>query len=597
MSTAFASSRAMTAALGAHLEPGGTRFRLWTTRARAAAVVLVDERGHPAAEHPLTDVGGGEHETFLPGVGAGAAYLFLVGGRLLPDPYARYLPDGVHGPARVVDPTTYAWRYATRRPPIGSGWVIHELHVGTFTPQGTYAAARERAGELVDLGVTALEVMPVSSFAGRRGWGYDGVAHFAPFAGYGTPDELKAFVDGAHGAGLAVLLDVVYNHFGPDGSYLAAYSPEYFTSRHRTPWGDAPDYSEPHMRRYVLDNVRYWLEEFRFDGLRLDAVHTIVDDSPRHLLTEIADTAHAVPGRPLLIAEDERRDPRIVTEHGLDAYWEDSFHHRVHVLFTGEQAGYYGTYQGRVADLAKLIVDDASTHTRRGAPPARAVTTAPRVEQLVYCLQNHDQVGNRALGERFAELAGVEAQQAAATLLLFLPMTPLLFMGEAWAASSPFLYFTDHDAELGAAVSQGRREEFRAFPAFTDPAERARIPDPQADATFERSKLDWTERSRPPHADVQARYKRLLQLRRTDAVLGDLTHVALTAGAVGEVLWARRAGTRGERVCLLCFDGPPRPLASLLSAAGGRWTTQDLVTGRTVDALGAREAVILTSPE
>ncbi len=314
----------------------------------------------------------------------------------------------------------------------------------------------------------------------------------------------------------------MYNHFGPAGNYLAAYAPEYFTARHKTTWGDAPDFTEPHLRALVLDNARYWLGEFDFDGLRLDATHAIADDSPRHVLADLADVAASFSPPRILIAEDERNDPSVATAHRIDAIWADDFHHVVHVLLTGERDGYYAAYEPSVADLARTIDQGWLYEGQTYAPwKRRRGHAAPELaaSSFVYSLQNHDQIGNRPLGSRLHHDAGVGPHAAAAMLLLFLPMVPLLFMGEEWAASSPFLFFTDHESELGAAITRGRHEEFAHFSGFTDPTVRDRIPDPQARATFESSKLHWDERVREPHASVLAIYKRMLRLRASDPVL------------------------------------------------------------------------------
>jgi maltooligosyltrehalose trehalohydrolase len=326
--------------LGAHVEGEGTRFSLYATEARECGVRVFDRELKAIASHPMRGAGEGFFELYLPGLGHGTLYKFALDGRELPDPYARFLPYGVHGPAQVWEPR-HAFRHGDGIARPLSEQVIYELHVGTFTRAGTYEAAATQLAELAALGVTTLELMPVASFAGKRGWGYDGVAMFAPFAPYGSPDDLRAFVDEAHGQGLAVLLDVVYNHFGPAGNYLAAYSAAYFTREVQNAWGDAPNFAHPAMRSYVLGNVHYWLSEFRFDGLRLDAAHAIVDRSPKHVLKELVEHARSLSPHKTLIAEDDQNDPRLVQELGLDAVWADDFHHQVRVTLTGERDGYY----------------------------------------------------------------------------------------------------------------------------------------------------------------------------------------------------------------------------------------------------------------
>ncbi|HZU84414.1 MAG TPA: malto-oligosyltrehalose trehalohydrolase, partial [Polyangiaceae bacterium] len=504
---------------GAIPDDGGTTFRAWAPRVTELAVRLHAAADEPIATHPLRPIGGGWFEARLAGAGPGTLYTFVLDGRERPDPYARFLPFGVHGPAEVIARARAAplWN----APPLHRH-VVYELHVGAFTPEGTYAAAAERLGELADLGVTALELMPVSSFPGRRGWGYDGVAHFAPFAPYGRPEALRLLVERAHALGLAVLLDVVYNHFGPRGNYLGEYAREYFTSAHGNPWGSAPDFRVAAMRRYVVDNARMWFDEYGFDGLRLDAVHTIRDDSPVHVLRDLRDLAASYRPTRILVGEDDRNDPSVVTELGLDAVWADDFHHQMRVLLTGERDGYYAAYEPRLKDLARVIergwLFEGQRYGPWDAPRGKpAGELAP--ERFVYCVENHDQVGNRAFGTRLDIDAGADALRAATAVLLFLPTTPLVFMGQEWACSSPFLFFTDHDPEYGPLVSQGRRAEFGRFAAFADESARERIPDPQSPETFERSKLRWQERDVEPHRSFLESVRAMLRLRRDDPVL------------------------------------------------------------------------------
>jgi maltooligosyltrehalose trehalohydrolase len=522
--------------LGAFPSEDGTIFRAWSTRARRMAVELEQQRGVFALE----PAGDGVFEAHVPSARPGDLYKLRIDDELLPDPYARFLPQGVHGPAEIVK-SSYSFAHPSRpvRDPI-----LYELHIGTFTEEGTYRAAIERLPDLVRLGVTCLEIMPVSSFDGSRGWGYDGVAHFAPYAPYGRPDDLRALVDAAHGHGLSVILDVVYNHFGPAGNYLHAYSPEYFTKAYASPWGDSPDFTNPYMRQYLLANARYWLEDFRFDGLRLDATHAIHDPSPRHVLRELRESTDK-----MLIAEDERHDPALMTAVGIDAVWADEFHHGVRVLFTGEKDGYYARYQGGVPELARTI--EQGWLIGEPAPDLAA-------QRFVHCVQNHDQIGNRAFGTRLDHDTGVAELSAATMLLLFLPMTPLLFMGQEWAASSPFLFFTDHHAELGAKVTEGRRAEFKHFAAFA-----GEVPDPQDEETFLKSRLRWEERTRLPHAEVLELTTRMIALRKSDPVLGHGAGARdrLSAEAKGDVLFVRRWRGEDERLLVISFgkDAPPPP--------------------------------------
>ena len=499
------------------------RFEVWAPH---AARVEVAVRG---ARHPLVR---GADDVWAATVDAapGDDYAFhLDGGPPLPDPRSPWQPAGVHGPSRLVDHAAFPWTDAGWRGAPLAHAVLYELHVGTFTPDGTFEAAIVRLPHLVDLGVTAVELLPVAEFPGTRGWGYDGVDLFAPHHAYGGPAGLKRLVDACHAHGLAVVMDVVYNHLGPDGNYLPSYGP-YFTDRHRTPWGEAVNFDGPgsdQVRGFVVENATMWLRDYHGDGLRLDAVHAIVDTSARHVLEEIAVAvgrlaAHL--GRTCwVIAESDLNDPRLVRAreaggYGLDAQWSDDFHHALHAVLTGERDGYYADF-GRLADVATALrqayvyAGRRSRHRgrRHGRPPIGL-----DADRFLGFVQNHDQVGNRATGERLSMLAGVGRQKVAAALVLTAPFVPLLFQGEEWGARTPFLYFTDHgDPALAAAVRDGRRREFAAFGWAPE-----RIPDPQADETWRRSRLDWAEPARPPHAEVLAWYRALLRLRRDTPALG-----------------------------------------------------------------------------
>jgi maltooligosyltrehalose trehalohydrolase len=459
------------------------------------------------------------------------------GGEPVPDPQSKWQPDGVHGLSYPVDTARlHQPQDPQRQGALHSGIgdrtpgffpkalreaVIYELHIGTFTPEGTYAAARTKLSHLVELGVTHLELMPLATFPGRRGWGYDGVDLYAPFPAYGNPLELAAFVQACHAQGVAVLLDVVYNHLGPDGNYLAQYGP-YFTDRYKTNWGAAINYDGPNsdpVRRFVIDNALMWLRDYGFDGLRLDAVHAIFSFDAVHVLEELAIAVKelgAKLGRSLvLIAESDLNDPRLVRPasrggYGLDAHWADDFHHAVHRFFTGETDGYYADFRG-LEDVATALREgyvyqgQYSPHRRRrhGRPP-RGVAA----DQIVVCAQNHDQIGNRAQGERLSMMLGVPQLKAIAALTVLSPFVPLLFQGEEWGAQTPFLYFTDHEnAELGRLVAEGRSKEFSSF------RWQGAVPNPQEEDTFARSKLNWSELSRAPHAEIYEWYRQLIRLR------------------------------------------------------------------------------------
>ena len=467
---------------------------------------------------------GGWWELDTPRVRHGVDYEFRVGGDgPFPDPRSAWQPYGVHGPSRWFDHGAFVWSdEGWQQPPLGSA-VIYELHVGTFTLEGTFEAAIGRLEHLCRLGVTHVELMPVAEFSGARGWGYDGVDLYAPHHAYGGPEGLKRLVNACHERGLAVLLDVVYNHLGPSGNYLERFGP-YFTDRYSTPWGDAVNVDGPgsdEVRRFLIDNALMWLRDYHFDGLRIDAVHAIADTSARHFLEQLADEVDglesALARHLVLIAESDLNDPRIVRPsaiggYGIDAQWNEDFHHALHAALTGEREAYYADF-GPLADLAKTLTRGFaydgrySLHReRRHGRPATGLTG----HSFVGCLQNHDQVGNRALGERTSQLLSEGQLKIGAALVLASPFVPMLFQGEEWGASTPFLYFTDHaEAELADAVRRGRQEEFAAFGWGPD-----EIQDPQAETTFTRSKLAWHELEVEPHARLLAWHRALLDLRR-----------------------------------------------------------------------------------
>ncbi len=573
--------------LGAHVEGGGVRFSCFTD-AKTCAVRLLAPGGVELARHDLAKLDDGYFSALVEGVRDGALYEFLVDGQRLPDPYARVLPEGVHGPAAVVAPRTPP-RPNSRLLPLAQQ-VIYELHVGTFIV--------ERLPELATLGVTTIELMPIASFAGSRGWGYDGVALYAPHPAYGSPDELAYLIDQAHALGLNVWLDVVYNHFGPSGNYLSAYSKRYFHPDLHNAWGQAPNFELPAMRDLVLDNVRYWLTEFGFDGLRLDATHALLDRSERHILAEIAEVAHACTPRRVVVAEDERNEADLVTGIGLDGVWADDFHHQVRVTLTRERDGYYSAYEPSVAGIARAIEQGwlyiGQKNPLSGAPRGTPATEL-RAEQLIYCLQNHDQVGNRAMGDRLSASISPEAYRAVSLLLLFLPMTPMLFMGQEWGARTPFAYFTDHDAELGKLVSEGRRREFAGFSHFKDEHARAKIPDPQALSTFESSRLDWTERATEEAHRTLTLYTQALELRRSDPVLSASGRAGLSARAIDDVLCVERRLGAERRVLLVNFGRANRELSELGLRLGETRRLLESDPTPHDDSLPAESAVLLAA--
>ena len=539
--------------------------------------------------HLLTGAAAGIHEPrvqrdgigefVVRGAGAGDRYMYsLDGSNPLPDPGSRFQPEGVHGPSEIVDPDAYRWRHGKWRVPTVRELVVYELHVGTFTAAGTFSAARERLRELRDLGVTAIELMPLADFAGTRNWGYDGVCLFAPSRNYGRPDDLRSLVDVAHGLGLAVFLDVVYNHLGPEGAYLPQFNPGYITDRHQTPWGGAVNLDGPGsdlVRRFIVDNARHWVREYRFDGLRLDATHSLIDNSPTHIVAEVADTVRAAAGRPMTIhVEDHRNlaalvEPRDRGGWGADGVWADDFHHIIRRRIAGDAYSYYEDFHGSCDELARtirqgwLFTGQHSKHMRQ-----RRGTDASGIpmHRFVICLQNHDQIGNRAYGERLHQTIDPAEWRAASTVLLTAPMTPLLFMGQEWAAGSPFQYFTDLEPDLGRHVTEGRRREFKDFPEFTDPQARQRIPDPQAQSTFDASRLDWGERERGVHAATLRLYAELLRLRRSHRALGADTATAGDAEAPdGQTLLMRRSDD-GESFLVVAKLSGSGPVAVAMSA-------------------------------
>jgi len=489
---------------GARLQDGGgALFRLWAPAARQVELAL--ETGGPAPElHPARADAKGWWDCRVPHAAAGALYRWRIDGHLLvPDPASRHNPEGPHGPSSLVDPLQFEWDATwTGRP-----WheaVLYELHVGSFTPEGTFAAAAGRLQALADTGITAVELMPVASFAGRFGWGYDGVLPYAPHTAYGTPDDLKRFVQQAHRLGLMVLLDVVYNHFGPDGNFLHAYAPQFFSRTKGSPWGPAIDFDGPDsgaVREFFIHNALYWIQEYRFDGLRLDAVHAIRDDGPRHLLQDLSERVRtATAGRHVhLVLENEDNGHGYLAPtplHGFyDAQWNDDFHHALHVALTGETHRYYHDYGDDPLDLLARcfthgMVFEGSRRREGGAREVVQPAPPQALATLVNFAQNHDQVGNRARGERLSQLAPPEASALTTLLALLTPAIPLLFFGEEWGAPEPFFYFADWQGELRDAVRAGRMREF----GHEDAAD---LPDPCSSDTFTRSRPD-PARARTP---------------------------------------------------------------------------------------------------
>ncbi|MGZ8973860.1 alpha-amylase family glycosyl hydrolase [Methylomagnum sp.] len=607
---------------GTVLTPEGVRFRLWAPGTAQVELLLEGKGGELA--RPMTPHPDGWFEYLAPEAKPGSRYRFrLDNGLCVPDPVSRWNPDDVHGPSVVVDPEGFAWT--------DDGWqgrpwneaVIYELHVGTFTPEGSFRALRDRLDYFVALGVTALEIMPVADFPGRRGWGYDGVLLFAPDASYGTPEDFKDLIDAAHRKGLMVFLDVVYNHFGPEGNYLYVYAQPFFSQRHHTPWGSAINFDGDNaraVRDFFIHNALYWLEEYRLDGLRLDAVHAIADDSRPDILEELADRVRAGPSQQRhihLILENDANAARYLARtpeacrsglsptclrpepdkrgenalahtleaspHLYDAQWNDDFHHAAHILLTGETDGYYGDYAAApLAYLGRTLTEGFAYQgeispyrdgQRRGEPSRHLPTSA-----FVTFLQNHDQVGNRAFGERLAQWVDPHALRAVAAVHLLAPSPPLLFMGEEFASTTPFLYFCDFEPELAAAVTRGRREEFARFAQFAAPEARETIPDPSDPRTFQASKLDWSSLDSPRYAEWLGFYRRLLGLRQRKIVpllpllrVGEARYELLGEGGI-RVVWpvftcSHDSHNRSARLALP--DSATSARQALHSSSGG----------------------------
>ncbi len=502
-------------------QDGGARFRLWAPSQRTVSLATSDDL------LPMREAGEGWFEIETDAVEPGGAYGFaLADGMRVPDPAARAQVGDVHGPSRLVDPRAYEWKTAAWR---GRPWeeaVIYELHTGTFSAQGGFDGVRAKLDHLADLGVTAVELMPVAQFAGTRGWGYDGVLLYAPHLAYGGPEALKRLVDAAHERGLMVLLDVVYNHFGPDGNYLHVYAREFFDAKRHTPWGAAIAFHRRPVRDFFIHNALYWLEEYRFDGLRLDAIDHIADETDEPILEEIATAVRErITDREVhLTTEDDRNIVSLLPRDPdgrptlYTAEWNDDWHHVVHVLLTGEDEGYYQDYQVKPAQalargLAEGFIYQGEPSAfrdgrKRGEPSAHLPPTA-----FIDCVQNHDQIGNRAFGERLTTLVAPEAVEAALSLLLLGPQIPMLYMGEEWAEERPFLFFADFEGDLAKAVREGRRNEFKKWSQFASPKMRDRIPDPNAPATFAACQLDWAALASPKGAARHAFIKTLLRLR------------------------------------------------------------------------------------
>lgn len=567
---------------GAEVLSQGVRFRLWAPDCQSVSLCLDGQQA--TTETPMQRSETGWYETVVAEAGPGTRYRFRIDGDLrVPDPASRFQPDDIHGASEVIDPASYSWQHDAWR---GRPWeetILYELHVGTFSPQGTYRGVMERLDYLVDLGVTAIELMPLADFPGTRDWGYNGAYIYAPDASYGRPEDLKALIDAAHDRGLMVFLDVVYNHFGPEGNYLHAYAKRFFDEDRHTPWGAAISFDKPDsavVRDFYIHNVLYWIGEYRFDGLRFDAVHAIEDTSETHILEALADAVHDSigPDRHVHLALENDNKSRYMAR-GKDqcpllytAQWNDDFHNALHVVLTGESTGYYVDYiDDPLAHLARCL---AEGFTFQGEPIA-FLDGEPRGEPsdhlpplaFVNFLQNHDQTGNRAMGDRITTLCSAEAVSAATAITLLSPSPPLMFMGQEWGSEQPFLFFCDLGDDLTDSVRDGRRREFASFPQFSDPEARLRIPDPTVETTFQQSALDWDNRTKGVHAVALAQHRELLALRKTEIVprlngtSGHAGTAEVTADRVLRASWTLGDGSRLTLVANMSPKPAPQPPA------------------------------------
>lgn len=583
------------------IDAARVHFRIWAPAARRISVVLEGGAGEPARETPLPSCGGGYFEGEV-AARAGALYRFRLDGqdRLLPDPASRFQPQGPHGPSQIVDPSAYAWEDEKWAGLERRRQVLYEMHIGTFSRAGTWAAASEQLGELRRLGITALELMPVADFVGRFGWGYDGVDLFAPYHGYGTPDDFRRFVDAAHGFGLGVLLDVVYNHLGPDGNYLGHFAPAYFTRRYTNEWGDAINFDGPDagpVREFFVTNAGYWIEEFHLDGFRIDATQQIFDASTPNILAVIGQEARRRAGRRqiLLVGENEPNHSGLVRPVdagglGLDALWNDDFHHSAMVGLTSRNDAYYTDYYASPQEFISAVKWGylyQGQHykwqkKRRGTP---SFDLPP--EAFVHFIQNHDQIANSAKGERCHQLTSPGNYRAMTALLLLGPATPMLFQGQEFAASSPFFYFADHHEELISAVAEGRRQFLAQFRTLAQPETQRTLPRPNDPQTFERCRLDFAERER--HREVYRMHKDLLDLRHNDSRFREQVPRSVDGAVLGpEAFVLRYFSPRGDdRLLVINFgrdlhlDPAPEPLLAPLVNCHWKilWSSEDAAYG------------------
>jgi len=576
--------------IGAEIqEGGGTHFRVWAPR-RAGVQVAIEGPATGTRElHSLAPEPGGYFSGFVSSAGNGSLYRLRLdsGDMLFPDPASRYQPEGPHGPSQVIDPFSFQWSRTDWPGPAGKGQAVYEMHIGTFTPEGTWSAAAGQLPELASLGITLVEVMPVAEFPGRFGWGYDGVDLFAPTRLYGTPDDFRHFVDAAHSCGIGVILDVVYNHLGPDGNFLKEFSPDYFTGRYFCEWGDAINFDGENsgpVREFFLANAAYWISEYRLDGLRVDATQQIFDSSPKNILAEISAAARAAAGRRkiILFAENEPQQTNLIRPVeeggcGLDFLWNDDFHHSAIVALTGRREGYYYDYLGTPQEFVSAMKWGylyqgqyyAWQKKTRGTP-----SFGLKPESFVNYIQNHDQVANTGRGLRIHDLTSPGLLRAFSALLILGTGTPLLFQGQEFAASNPFLYFADHNPELAKLVKQGRMQFMSQFRSITG-IMKMLISDPADPDTFRKSKLDFSERE--SHRPVYEMHRDLLRIRAEDPAFRDLRQEAIQGAVLGPDAFVIRYFVGGIRDRILVvnmgkdLDLDPAPEPLLAPPAGCSW--------------------------
>jgi len=582
--------------VGAELADGGVHFRVWAPHSQKVAVQLNSSTHGETKIVPLEPEANGYFSGLISDANPNMLYKLRLDSGAFPDPASRFQPEGPHGPSQIVDPGAFRWTDHAWRGVQRDGQVIYEMHIGTFTTEGTWASAMEQLPELARLGVTVLEVMPVADFPGRFGWGYDGVNLFAPTRLYGKPDEFRAFVDRAHALGLGVILDVVYNHIGPDGNYLKKFSPDYFSSRYKNEWGEALNFDGANsgpVREFFIANAGYWIDEFHLDGLRLDATQQIFDRTDDHLLAAITRRVHeAANGRATyLVAENEEQHSKLVRApvqggYGLDALWNDDFHHSATVAITGHNEAYYSDHSGHPQEFISAMKRGylfqgqwyAWQKKRRGLP-----TTGLHPANFVNYLQNHDQIANSLRGIRLHELTSPGLLRAMTALLLLGPGTPMLFQGQEFTASAPFLYFADHNPELAKLVAKGRRQFLEQFPSIARPESTPHLANPELEKTFQKCKLNFTERER--HASNYALHRDLLKLRREDPVFRNPKPGGVDGAVLGtEAFVLRFFGPDGDdRLVLvnlgsdLQLAGIPEPLLAPVEDASWKliWSSED----------------------